>query len=172
MHSALKQLTLVECPMAEAKKRLWQFLQHGSHDGKSTFVPLQFTVLAPDTGANVRMDVRARLRLVAPGSNGTLVPSFEVDWKSIDGGPYPTFAGELVVEEQAAHDETFWFKLEGRYDSPRGILGTFFDPVLGHEIAAASARALLSRIASFIEAAFASDERARIHRTPQRSEIR
>ncbi len=82
-------------------------------------------------------------------------PGFEImdiRWGPHDGGPYPTFAGTLSVEEVGP---TFSrLDLDGTYEPPMGIAGKMIDAVVGHHFAIAGARALLNDIKAGIEAAY------------------
>jgi len=171
MISHLKQKTLVACPLAQSKNRVTQFMKdNGCASGSSLRIPLGFDLMAPGGDAKMRIDHVVALDLVIASRVSDLEARFEVEWKSNDGGPYPAFHGELVIENE---DYTsFWLILEGTYEPPFGVAGSTFDAILGKRIAAQSARELLARMASSIEAGFQADEAAKpaaIIRSQERS---
>ena len=62
----------------------------------------------------------------------------------------PKFAGALSGERVEAGGSRL--TLEGRYDAPFGAAGAVFDAILGRNIAAVTANALLQDMKEFIEA--------------------
>lgn len=89
-----------------------------------------------------------------------MTPRYRVHWEADGGGPYPVFDGELRIGADEDYN-AFWLILEGTYHPPGGVAGQVFDRVIGHRIAAASARNLLTEMRTEIEAAFAAQERAK-----------
>jgi hypothetical protein len=86
---------------------------------------------------------------------------WRVAWTPEEAGPYPDFAGELIVRA----DDTYRgavLELHGDYSPPMGTVGRAFDLVLGAKIAVATARALLEQIRSHLDARYALEERAKI----------
>jgi hypothetical protein len=79
-------------------------------------------------------------------------PTYSVTWSTRDGGPFPVFAGALAIERLSDSD-SFGLVLCGNYVPPLGRFGALFDAVVGHRIADATARDLLSDITDYIEAA-------------------
>ncbi len=157
MKSALKQQTLVACPLAQAKLRVTAFMkENGSPDGLSLRTPLGFALSAGGPEAGLRLDHRVTIDLSIASRMTALETSWDVEWKSDDGGPYPHFRGTLAVENDDY--SSFWLILRGTYEPPFGVFGSAFDLLLGKRIAAQSARELLARMAASIEAGFAADE--------------
>jgi hypothetical protein len=84
---------------------------------------------------------------------------WQVHWKPTSG-PYPDFDGELTVRADETY-RTSQLELRGSYRPPGGVVGAAFDEVLGQHIAAATARALLERIAAELELRYAQDEKSK-----------
>ena len=84
-------------------------------------------------------------------SSGDRFPTYSVNWSARDGGPFPVFYGALAVEQLSSGDR-IGLVLSGNYVPPFGRFGALFDAVVGHRIAHATARDLLSDIAACIEA--------------------
>ena len=157
MISHLKQKTLVACPLAQAKQRVATFMiENGSQSASSSHITLGFHLMAGPADFALRMDHPVELDLIITSRVTALEPCWGVEWKSNDGGFYPEFRGELAVENDDYR--SFWLTLRGTYEPPFGIIGTAFDVLLGSRIAAQSARELLARTASSIEAGFSADE--------------
>jgi hypothetical protein len=89
-----------------------------------------------------------------------MTPRYKVHWEAERHGPYPVFDGELTVGADEDYD-AFWLVLDGSYAPPGGIVGEVFDAVIGHRIAMASARSLLTDMRTQIEARFAAQELAK-----------
>jgi len=86
-----------------------------------------------------------------------MTPRFAVQWTPEKPGPFPLFAGELLVEAGNDYD-TFTLRLSGTYMPPLGVVGKGFDTVLGNRIAQATAADLLHRLKDMIEQEFEVDE--------------
>jgi len=76
-------------------------------------------------------------------------PTYSVEWEPEGGGPFPSFAGALAVDD--VDENSFRLILAGHYDAPLGAPGEAFDAIVGSWIARASARELLRTIARYIE---------------------
>jgi hypothetical protein len=160
MTSSLRQMTLVSCPTAQAAKRVEAFLaQNGVVNGHVARIPFGFDLMAPNGDGNVRVQHAIALDVAIDSKPGDLDATFNVEWKSSDGGPYPSFHGQLAIENEDY--DSFWLELRGTYRPPFGLLGSVFDAVAGRRIAAQSAREFLAKMASSIEAAFQADEAAK-----------
>jgi hypothetical protein len=75
----------------------------------------------------------------------------DVSWEPA-GGPFPRFRGALRIEPVG--DEACALELSGRYEPPGGLIGAAFDSVLGHRIARATMRELVSRIGRSLAAEY------------------
>lgn len=84
---------------------------------------------------------------------------WRVHWKP-QAGPYPEFDGELTVRADETYQSSL-LELRGSYRPPGGIIGAAFDWAAGARIATATARELLERIGSKMEARYQRDERAK-----------
>jgi hypothetical protein len=163
--SHLKQKTLVACPLAQAKRRMEIFMtDNGSTSGSSLRTPFGFCLATHPSDTILRLEHEVTLSLVITSRITALEACWSVDWKSSDGGPFPEFVGELALENDDY--KTFWLVLEGTYEPPLGIVGDAFDLLIGKRMASQSARELLARIASSMEAGFAADEAAKPHAQP------
>jgi len=91
-----------------------------------------------------------------------MTPRYRVHWEAEGGGPYPVYDGILTIGADNDYN-TFWLVLDGAYAPPGGVPGQVFDAVIGHRIATASARGLLTDIRAAVETQFAVQERAKAH---------
>jgi hypothetical protein len=137
---------------------------NGSANGSLLHTPFGFCLTAHPSDATLGIQHEVTLSLVISSRISTLEARWNVEWKSSDGGPYPEFAGNLVLENDDY--KTFWLVLEGTYEPPFGIVGSAFDLLIGNRIASQSARELLARIASSMEAGFQTDEAEKRHAQP------
>jgi hypothetical protein len=80
-----------------------------------------------------------------------MTPCYTVHWEAEDGGPYPSFDGELTVDADENFNG-FWIVLTGAYIPPGGTAGQLFDLAVGNRIAKNTARGLLREIRVEIEA--------------------
>jgi hypothetical protein len=155
--SELRQMTLVSCPTAQAVKRIETFVKtFGVVTGGVTTIPFGFDLASTDGGGAVRVEHGVRLHVSIEGSPSNVNQVFAIDWKPSTGGPFPSFDGELTIENE--NYDSFWLELRGTYRPPFGVLGSVFDAIAGKRIAAQSARELLAKMASSIEAGFQADE--------------
>jgi hypothetical protein len=160
MTSSLRQMTLVSCPTAQAAKRVEAFLeQNGAVEGHVARIPFGFDLMAPEGDGSLRVQHGVALDVTIDSKPGDLDATFNVDWKSSEGGPYPSFHGQLAIENEDY--DSFWLELRGTYRPPFGILGSVFEAIAGRRIAAQSAREFLAKMASSIEAGFQADEAAK-----------
>ena len=149
--STLSERVLVNCPLAQAAPRIVAFFRaHGNREGDTA----QLMLRAAGLERSVIATMQAR-HLAAD-----MAPRYRVQWAPEEPGPYPLFAGELVVEGADDYD-VFWLVLEGRYEPPLGTLGKAFDAVAGRHIAASTAIDLLVRIKKEIEKLYTLDESAK-----------
>ena len=95
---------------------------------------------------SLRKPVDVRTENQSEWANGDL--SIRLRWEP-DGGPFPTFDGVLRME--SGEDGGVDFALEGSYEPPGGVPGKAFDALLGHRIAATTARDFLERLRRYIE---------------------
>jgi hypothetical protein len=137
---------------------------NGSANGSQLHTPFGFCLAAHPSDASFQVQHEVTLSLVIASRTTSLEARWNVEWKPSDGGPYPEFAGELSIENDDY--KTFWLVLAGTYEPPFGIVGTAFDLLIGNRIASESARELLARIASSMEAGFQTDEAEKHHAQP------
>jgi hypothetical protein len=151
--SDLLQRLYVGCPVSRATDRLNGFFRERAGDGaweagKPIRVALRAPISLPSLRTNLILqhDVIATLRHL-PQTWGN--DCFDVGWEP-SGGGFPRFSGTLSLENNEEFD-SFTLMLKGSYDPPVGPSGQAFDAALGHRIAIATARDLLSRIRDEIE---------------------
>jgi len=84
---------------------------------------------------------------------------WHIHWKP-QAGPYPEFDGELTVRSDETYRSSV-LELCGRYRPPGGVLGAAFDWAAGSRIARITARELLQRIGTEMEARYDRDEGAK-----------
>jgi hypothetical protein len=83
-----------------------------------------------------------------------------IHWEPKGGGPYPTFDGTLTVRADETFDKSI-LELDGQYAPPLGAAGLLFDAVVGRRIAELTARGLLQRVGSALEARYRAEEAAK-----------
>ncbi len=66
-----------------------------------------------------------------------------ITWEPADQGPYPVFAGRIIVWSEGNPNESF-IQLDGSYEPPLGAAGELFDAAIGHLIAERTARTFLN----------------------------
>jgi hypothetical protein len=159
--SELSERTLVHCSVNQAKLHLEHYFKaRGVRAGDAARINLRADVPVPGTRDGVRLARTAIASIVPRHKPGDLVPHYAVTWESESGGPYPTFSGDLAIENSEDYD-SFYLVLKGTYEPPLGAVGAAFDAVVGHRIAEASARNLLSTIADSVEADFSAIEKTK-----------
>ncbi len=102
----------------------------------------------PDTLAIERdVEVRVEKRRDAENINEEIA----VNWLPVDGGPFPTLSGRLIVWSEQRPDESF-VQLDGTYEPPLGAAGEFFDAAVGYLIAERTAHAFLTDLSAAVVA--------------------
>jgi hypothetical protein len=89
-----------------------------------------------------------------------MTPRYDIHWEAEDGGAFPIFDGQLTIGADEDYN-AFFLVLEGAYEPPGGVAGRIFDVAIGHRIAEASARGLLSELRDEIERHFGAIESAK-----------
>jgi hypothetical protein len=151
--------TFLTCPYARARDYLRGALEPAAQDRLTHVFPLS----GPLPGATIGKNVLVRYE------RGRDPMHFDEPWRVLwtpeESGPYPDFAGELIVRADEAHPGAV-LELHGDYAPPLGAVGRAFDMVLGAKIASATARALLAQIRAQLDARYEEEElrvqRARI----------
>ena len=143
--SDLHQRIFVNCPAHAAKDYIARFFdakRSAGHSGPSD--PIRLALRAPVNLPALQTEIvlqRDVVASVAPIDDaGQDLARMSVEWEPAGGGPFPRFRGTLV----ASNDE--------------GAGGAAFDAALGHRIAIATARNLLSEVRDGIEKAYAASE--------------
>jgi hypothetical protein len=159
--SHLDQDISIHCPLAQARKRLTDFFREtGNRDGDTLKLALHIDLTAPGAVPPLTLG-RSVLATIQPHHlAGDMEPRYRVQWAPETAGPFPLFAGELLVEGASDYN-SFRLRLSGDYEPPLGIVGKGFDLLLGKRIAEATTSNLLQRIRDAIEAAFQKDEAAK-----------
>ena len=149
--SAIVEKDLVHAPLASANYFLQAFLAaHPAPKGAGA----RITLHAGDAAQPAIVSLEPAHR------PEDMTPRYRVHWEAEGGGHFPIFDGELTVGADDDYD-AFWLLLDGAYAPPGGVAGQLFDAVVGHRIAATSARGLLTEIRLEIEALFTAQERAK-----------
>jgi hypothetical protein len=158
MQTRILQRTLVQCPSAQADRRLTEFFAaHPAPDGRVARMSLWIDAKLPSLGPAARLERTVTVTVRRNHHAGDMTPRYAVTWAPAEPGPFPLFSGELRVDNDEDYD-AFWLVLEGTYEPPLGILGAAFDRIAGSRIAAVCARNLLAEIADAVEAQTAEDE--------------
>jgi hypothetical protein len=161
--SHLEERTSVACPLPQAAMRIRHFFsQHGNADGDTAKLMLRLDVPVPGlkTGMTLQRAVVATIQ--SHHLPADMVPRYRVQWTPQIRGPFPLFAGELLVEGQSDYD-SFSLFLSGDYTPPLGIVGKRFDVAVGNRVAQATALNLLHQMRDFIEGDFRADEGRKPH---------
>jgi hypothetical protein len=156
--SQLDQEVTVTCPLAQAAARLRHFFkEHGNPDGDTSKLTLRIEVNIPGvpTPLTLQRAVIATIQLHHLPSD--MEPRYQVQWAPEVPGPFPLFAGELVVESMDDYD-SFRLRLKGAYTPPLGLVGQGFDNAMGNHVAQATAADLLHRIRDVIERDYQANE--------------
>jgi len=148
----------VTCPLAQSGMRLKQFFrEHGNRDGDTARLSLGIDVDVPGLHVPLTLE-RSVIATIQPHHvSGDMEPRYNVQWAPELPGPFPLFAGELVVEGGSDYD-SFTLRLRGDYTPPLGFVGKTFDVALGNRIAAGTAQTLLASIRTTVERNFREDE--------------
>jgi len=143
-----KDLVLVPLASAEPFLRTF-FAAHTGPKGMSSRL-----VLHAGTATH---SVIAEIERVRPPD--TMTSWYTIHWESENGGPFPSFDGELALNADADYNG-FWIVLTGAYIPPGGAAGQLFDVAVGNRIAKSTARALLREMRVAIEALYHAQERS------------
>ena len=146
--TSIVEKELVHAPLASADRLLQAFFAaHPAPEGAGAHIVLR--------AGEATQPAIVRLERVHRPEDMT--PRYAIHWEAESGGPYPDFDGELNVEADEDYN-AFWFLLNGSYEPPGGVAGQLFDAAIGHRIARATARGLLSQMRVETEALFATQE--------------
>ncbi len=158
MQSKIQQRTLVQCPVAQASRRLSDFFRaHGNADGDTAQLALRVDARIPGLSTPVRLERSVIVTIAPHRREGAMTPEYNVAWAPTEEGPFPLFAGTIRVDATDDYN-SFFLVLEGSYEPPLGAVGAAFDVLIGARIAAVCARNLLSRIGDETEALYLADE--------------
>ncbi|MFY9780041.1 MAG: hypothetical protein WAJ85_05960 [Candidatus Baltobacteraceae bacterium] len=157
----LSERMLMDAPLAQAGARVTSFFHLHTKQGEDAAqLPLRFNIDVPGLAKPLALSKTVVATFVPEHNPSDMVPRYRVTWTPKDGGPFPNFDGELYVDGDQDYDR-FWLILEGNYSPPGGLVGEAFDAIAGHAIATATARDLLERIRSGVEAEFRKAEEAK-----------
>jgi hypothetical protein len=157
----LSERMLMDAPLAQAGARVTSFFRLHTNPGEDAArLPLRLNLDIPGLAKPLALQKTVIATFVPVHHAGDMVPRYRVTWTPKDGGPFPSFDGELYVDGDQDYDR-FWLILEGNYEPPLGLVGEAFDAIAGHAIASATARDLLERIRSGVEAEFKKAEEAK-----------
>jgi hypothetical protein len=141
----------VECPYHFARSYLGEVLEPAAASGARRTILL--TVPVADRALAKEVIVEFAVALDPRHFD----EPWAVHWEPKGGGPYPTFDGTLVVRADETYDRSV-LELDGEYAPPLGAAGAIFDAVVGKRIAEFTARGLLGRIGSALEARYQTEE--------------
>lgn len=157
----------VGCALAQADVRLNHFFRaHGNADGDTAKLTLAVDVNVSGFATPLTLERSVIATIQTHHLRADMTPRYDLQWAPQVSGPFPLFAGQLIVEAGDDYD-TFVLHLRGDYTPPLGVLGKGFDLAVGHRLAQATAYNLLHRIRDFIESEFARDEARKPHGEPQ-----
>ncbi len=143
------------------------FRKHGNPDADTAKLDLGLNVDIPGLPVPIPLQ-RSVIATIRPHRlPADMTPRYRVQWAPETPGPFPLFAGELVVDAGADFD-TFTLHLSGNYTPPLGLLGIGIDVAVGNRVARATANDLLHRIRDFMEQDFRADE---VHKIPATSAV-
>jgi hypothetical protein len=143
--SEIHEVITVLCPFEDVPRAAAAYLATlPVEDGKHV---VMLHVAVGDLVVQRRADLTLRHARAYPGYE-----VMDIEWQPHDGGPYPLFRGTLSAEDVTGN--YCRLDLDGAYAPPLGLAGVVFDAVVGHRIAEAAARELLSDIRIGLELAF------------------
>jgi hypothetical protein len=152
--SALTEKELVHAPLASANGFVQAFFAaHALRDGEGARIVLHAGDAAHPAIVSLHPAHRPE----------DMTPRYRVHWEAESGGNYPVYDGELMIGADNDYD-AFWLILDGAYVPPGGVAGQLFDALVGHRIAVAAARGLLTEMRADIESRFAAQELAKTAR--------
>jgi hypothetical protein len=161
--SSVEQDISITCPLAQARKRLTDFFHEvGNREGDTLKLALHIDIAVPNVLAPLTLGRSVIATVSAHQLAGDMEPRYRLQWAPQTPGPFPLFAGELVVVGASDYN-SFRLRITGNYEPPLGFVGKAFDMVLGKRIAEATTSNLLHRIRDSIELAFRNDEAAKPH---------
>lgn len=146
--STLEERIDVACPFHYLTHHTFRFFtvhRRGQTPGTVT-LKLDAAQVGLPAKVHATHDVRMQYEKRTSAERGEVIA---VTWEP-DDRYVPTFTGELHGERVEAGGSRL--VLTGSYEAPMGRLGVVFDALLGRRIAAATARALLEDIKTFVEA--------------------
>ena len=160
--SDLHQRIFVNCPAHAAKDYIARYFDSKRSAGhRDPSDPIRLALRAPVNLPALQTEIvlqRDVVATVAPldDAGGTLA-RMSVELGAGRGRTVSRFRGTLVASNDEGY-ESFSLVLDGAYEPPMGASGAAFDAALGHRIAIATARNLLSEVRDGIEKAYAASE--------------
>lgn len=147
MSTKLVERVTADCPYNLAKTYLHERYNDLAGERRSITFVLH--------GAGLTKDVIATIRRGADPMH--FDEPWDIDWKPLDGGPFPSFHGHLTVRADYEYKKSL-LELEGEYEPPFGVAGEAFDFVAGSRIAAQTARYLLGELVDELEDRYRHEE--------------
>ncbi len=155
---------LVDIPLSQAGRRISDYLQkQWSREGDALQLPLRLSIPIPGMNEPLTIQKDVVVTFEPEAESSDMQPRYRVGWAPREGGPFPIFNGTFTIEGAEDYDR-FWLVLDGSYAPPVGLIGGAFDALAGRFIARAAARDLLGRIREGVEAAYETDEVAKVAR--------
>ena len=143
--SQLEERSSVACPLAQAAMRLKYFFhEHATAEANAAKLTLGINVKVAGLPVPLTLQ-RSVIATIQPHHlPADMTPRYRVGWAPESPGPFPLFAGELVVESGDDY-EMFTLRLSGAYTPPLGLFGKGFDVAVGNRLAHASALRIASK---------------------------
>ena len=136
--------TLADCPFSIAEEYSKEYLQRAEAGGAESLVRLPWFRPLPMPAHRVRMTFGLHTDMSEPGRQHN-----EIRFRWSSGTRLlPNFRGVISFRNEATRTRIF---IEGSYDAPLGLLGRFFDQLVGKRIARASLDDLGDRLKAFLE---------------------
>jgi len=87
-------------------------------------------------------------------------PLLRISWQTDDSPLFPRFDGTLSAHAEGAHECTL--TIDGSYEVPLGVVGLFFDAIVGARVARSTIEGLLREFRDAIEGDY--EQRTRFNR--------
>ena len=149
--TSIQERVYVSCPFGKAPSFLNYYLDRlgkASGDGAVLRLTVPLAEFGIPSGLSVHRDVVAHFE--PPDEKVYGLSRTPVRWQPEDGGPFPTFAGVITVEQDERYGSCA-LVLEGSYEPPLGAVGAAFDVAMGRRIAKRTSRELLRKLRKELE---------------------
>ena len=152
----LYQRRYLACPYNRARDLLAESVRSAVETGEGQLVRLT-PGLPALLGIELGHDVIVTVKPAADPMH--FDEPWHLHWEPTSG-LYPVFDGTLTIRADESYASSV-LELQGKYQPPLGVAGAMFDAALGQRIAHETARELLRRLATTIEAQYRAGEAAK-----------